>query len=241
MRTPRHGAGVCRKLSSNYKCDSLVRVFAALDKSASALHSSCLQNNRYGRTCTTSYGAMHPVHFSSLFPPCTPCLPYIIIVQGCGKTYAAVTVGPETMSSSSSTSTISKASSSNSSSSSARTKARTGGNAMRSDGTNPHLPDVLVPRRDWQDLPSSGDTSWKNVFGKLADATSVWSVVGATVGCFVLACLLFLYMRPPFLMAKNKEGDPPRLSLGKLVACAFALAATVGGIDAYLLYSGRQA
>ena len=56
-----------------------------------------------------------------------------------------------------------------------------------------------------------------------------------------MACVVLLYARPQFLMGKPKaEGDPPRLSLGKLIACAVALAAVVSGVAAYLLYSGQQ-
>ena len=98
-----------------------------------------------------------------------------------------------------------------------------------------------LPERRWHDLPPASDASWKDVFRKLTDASSAWSIVAAGVGTLVLACVVLLYARPQFLMGKPKaEGDPPRLSLGKLIACAVALAAVVSGVAAYLLYSGQQ-
>ena len=98
-----------------------------------------------------------------------------------------------------------------------------------------------LPERKWQDLPPASDASWKDVFCKLTDASSAWSIVAAGFGTLVLACIVLLYARPQFLMGKPKaEGDPPRLSLGKLIACALALAAVVSGVAAYLLHAGHQ-
>jgi hypothetical protein len=94
--------------------------------------------------------------------------------------------------------------------------------------------------REWRDLPAPGDASWTDVFRKLTDATSAWSVAGAAVLTLVLTCVILLSMRPQFLMSKIKDGETPRLSAIKLLACAVACAAVVGGIGGYLLYSQRH-
>ena len=112
---------------------------------------------------------------------------------------------------------------------------------LSSSPAGPRNNATALPERRWHDLPPASDASWKDVFRKLTDASSAWSIVAAGFGTLVLACIVLVYARPQFLMGKPKtEGDPPRLSLGKLIACAVALAAVVSGVAAYLLYSGQQ-
>jgi hypothetical protein len=96
-------------------------------------------------------------------------------------------------------------------------------------------------RRAWRDLPGENDASWKDVLRKATDPTSGWSVAAAGGGTFVLSCAILLYMRPKLLMKKAVDGQPPRLSLPKLLAAAASLSVLVALLCFFLVYRAQNA
>ena len=94
--------------------------------------------------------------------------------------------------------------------------------------------------REWQDMPGKNDTKWGDVLRRATDGSSVWSVVTAAIGTFVLAAVTLVFSKPAFLTKKGKNGTAPQLSFIRLLAFAAFLALLVSGISGYLLYQSRN-
>ena len=104
-------------------------------------------------------------------------------------------------------------------------------------------PKTSAPVRQWEQINPEGSTQLKNVFQKMIDPDSYWSVATAGVATLIATCLLLLSTRPFIVLQKNEDGtvEQGRVCVTRLLVTSVIAAAIVTGVCVYLKWRRGQA
>lgn len=97
--------------------------------------------------------------------------------------------------------------------------------------------------RQWEQINPEGSAQLKNVFQKMIDPDSYWSVATAGVATLIATCLLLLWTRPFIVLQKNEDGtvEQGRVCVTRLLVTSAIAAAIVTSVCVYLKWRRGQA
>lgn len=124
-----------------------------------------------------------------------------------------------------------------------RTRIRTPSNSDRRASTPPAASAPANTARQWTQINPEGSTQLKNVFQKMIDPDSYWSVATAGVATLIATCLLLLWARPFLVLQKNEDGtvEQGRVCVTRLLVTSAVVATGVTGLCVYLKWRRGQA
>lgn len=94
--------------------------------------------------------------------------------------------------------------------------------------------------REWRTVPPRTDMQWKNIWAKVTDADSYWSIATASVVGLILASIILLYTRPVLVLQKDEEGNiygpggETKISFVKVLVSALVVAGIIGGAGVFV-------
>lgn len=103
-------------------------------------------------------------------------------------------------------------------------------------------PAVSREPRNWEHVTEAGSTQMKNVFQKMVDPDSYWSVATAGVGTLIISCLLLLWARPFVVLQKNEDGtvEQGKICFTRLIVTSLVVTTGVVGVSIYLKWRRGQ-
>ena len=99
----------------------------------------------------------------------------------------------------------------------------------------PPSPGINAPRQ-WKQMNEPGSTQIKNIFQKMIDPDSYWSVATAGIITLIISCLLLLWARPYVVLQQNEDGtvEQEKVCFTRLIVTSLVIAGTVTGVSIYL-------
>ena len=101
---------------------------------------------------------------------------------------------------------------------------------------NPRTVVAAAPERAWRPVPVNPGMQLKDLWNKITDPESYWSIAAAALLALVLSCVVLVYYRPELVLQRDADGNvqglggETRLSVPKLIGCAAGAAALVAGV-----------
>jgi hypothetical protein len=93
-----------------------------------------------------------------------------------------------------------------------------------------------APERTWRPVPVNPGMQLKDLWNKVTDPESYWSVAAAALLTLVLTCVVLVYYRPELVLQRDADGNvqglggETRLSVPRLIGCAAGAAVLVAGV-----------
>lgn len=108
--------------------------------------------------------------------------------------------------------------------------------------SNPRTVIAAAPERAWRPVSVNPGMQLKDLWNKVTDPESYWSVAAAALLTLVLSCAVLVYYRPELVLQRDADGSvqglggETRLSVPKLLGCAAGAAVLVAAVCVAVKY-----